>query len=46
MMEVPCCRGLLGMARSALARAHRKVPLKAVVVSIDGGKLLSEEWVS
>jgi ferredoxin len=45
MMEVPCCAGLLAMARSALARAHRKVPLKAIVVSVDGGKVLSEEWV-
>jgi ferredoxin len=45
MMEVPCCRGLLAMAQAALAKAHRKVPLKAVIVSIDGGKILSEEWV-
>ena len=45
MMEVPCCRGLLAIAKAALAKAHRKVPLKAAIVSIDGGKVLSEEWV-
>ena len=45
MMEVPCCRGLLSMAQAALARAHRKVPLRAIVISTDGGKVLSEEWV-
>jgi NAD-dependent dihydropyrimidine dehydrogenase PreA subunit len=45
MMEVPCCRGLLALAQQACAKAHRKVPLKAAIVSIDGGSLLSEEWV-
>lgn len=43
MMEVPCCRRLLRIAQAAVARAHRKVPLTAVIVSIDGGKVLSEE---
>jgi ferredoxin len=42
MMEVPCCRGLLGIAQAALAKAHRKIPVTAVVVSIDGGKVLAE----
>jgi ferredoxin len=45
MMEVPCCRGLLALAQQAREAAHRKVPLKAVIVSIDGGTVLSEEWV-
>ena len=45
MMQVPCCRGLLAIAQQALQAAKRKVPLKAVIVSIDGGKVLSEEWV-
>jgi ferredoxin len=45
MMQVPCCRGLLAIAQQALEAAHRKVPLKAVIVGIDGGKVLSEEWV-
>ncbi len=45
MMEVPCCRGLLALAQQAGAKAHRKVPIKAAVVSIKDGSILSEEWV-
>ncbi|MCA1741719.1 MAG: 4Fe-4S binding protein [Bacteroidales bacterium] len=44
MMEVPCCGGLVQMVRAAMARASRKVPVKAVMVSIDG-KILSDEWI-
>jgi NAD-dependent dihydropyrimidine dehydrogenase PreA subunit len=44
MMEVPCCGGLLQMVRSAISRATRKVPVKAVIVSIDG-KILKDEWI-
>jgi NAD-dependent dihydropyrimidine dehydrogenase PreA subunit len=44
MMEVPCCGGLLQMVRSALAKASRKVPVKSVLVSIDG-KILGDEWI-
>ena len=44
MMEVPCCGGLLQMVRAALARASRKVPVKAAIVSIEG-KILQEEWI-
>lgn len=44
MMEVPCCGGLIQMVRTALARAARKVPVKAVIVSIDG-KILQEDWI-
>ena len=44
MMEVPCCGGLMQMVRNALARASRKVPVKAVIVSIDG-KILKDEWI-
>lgn len=44
MMEVPCCGGLMQMVRTALARASRKVPVKAVIVSIDG-KILSDDWI-
>jgi ferredoxin len=43
-MEVPCCSGLLNLAQEALAQAHRKVPLKRVVVSVKG-EVLKEEWV-
>jgi NAD-dependent dihydropyrimidine dehydrogenase PreA subunit len=44
MMEVPCCSGLLQMVRTALNSASRKVPLKKIIISING-KLLQEEWV-
>lgn len=43
-MEVPCCRGLLAIAQQAVAKAKRKLPVKSVVISIDGSKL-SEDWV-
>ena len=44
IMEVPCCGGLLHLIEMAITRAGRKVPVKAVTVSIRG-KVLSEEWV-
>ncbi|NLE35370.1 MAG: 4Fe-4S binding protein [Bacteroidales bacterium] len=44
MMEVPCCGGLIQMVRTALARASRKVPVKAIIVSIDG-KILQDDWI-
>lgn len=43
-MEVPCCRGLLAIAQRAAAKAKRKIPVKSVIIGIDGNKL-SEEWV-
>ncbi len=44
MMQVPCCGGLLQLVQSAQEKANRKVPVKAMIVSIEG-KILSEEWV-
>ncbi|HNW70613.1 MAG TPA: 4Fe-4S binding protein [Bacteroidales bacterium] len=44
MMEVPCCGGLLQMVKLALQQASRKVPVKAVYISIQG-KILNEEWI-
>ncbi|NTV25856.1 MAG: 4Fe-4S binding protein [Chlorobiaceae bacterium] len=44
IMEVPCCGGLMGLVSKALERAHRKVPVKQVVMSVSG-EILSEEWV-
>ena len=44
MMEVPCCGGLMQMVRAAMARTSRKVPVKTIIVSIDG-KILQEEWI-
>ncbi len=44
IMEVPCCGGLLQIAKAALAQASRRVPLKMTRISISG-ELLTEEWV-
>lgn len=45
MMEVPCCRGLLAIAQDAASRAKRRIPVKAVIVGIDSGETLAEDWV-
>lgn len=44
MMEVPCCGGLIRMANVAREKAHRNIPIKAIVISVKG-EILSEEWV-
>ena len=43
-MEVPCCSGLVGLAKEAASRASRKVPVRQTVVGVRGD-ILSEEWV-
>ncbi len=43
-MEVPCCSGLLGLAKKASEKASRNIPIKSIVVSIRG-EILKEEWV-
>jgi ferredoxin len=43
-MEVPCCGGLLRLAQEAVLKASRKIPIKSVVVGIEGA-ILSEQWV-
>ncbi|TNF77891.1 MAG: 4Fe-4S ferredoxin [Bacteroidetes bacterium] len=44
MMQVPCCGGLLQMVRMAAGQTERKVPIKKVIVGVEG-EILSEEWV-
>jgi hypothetical protein len=44
IMEVPCCGGLTAIARQALASAQRKVPVKEIIVGLDG-EIRREEWV-
>jgi ferredoxin len=43
-MEVPCCSGLLNLAKNASKKASRKIPIKSIVVGIKG-KILKGEWV-
>lgn len=44
IMQVPCCGGLLQLALQAVAQAERKIPVKSVVVGIQGD-IVKEEWV-
>lgn len=44
IMQVPCCSGLLRLAKQAASRAARKVPVKCVTVGLQGN-ILGEEWV-
>ena len=43
-MEVPCCRGLVHIAKNALEQSSRKVPVKNIIVSIKGD-ILKNEWL-
>jgi NAD-dependent dihydropyrimidine dehydrogenase PreA subunit len=43
IMQVPCCGGLLQMVKTAASAAQRKVPVKLMVVGIEG-KVIQEEW--
>ena len=45
IMQVPCCRALLGLAQQALALSKRKVPIKCAVVSLQG-EILKREDIS
>jgi len=44
IMQVPCCGGLLHIAKTAAAQATRKIPIKHIVVGIQG-EVLKNEWV-
>jgi ferredoxin len=44
MMQVPCCGGLLQIVQAGMAQAERKVPLKAIIVGVEG-EILQEDWV-
>jgi len=44
IMQVPCCGGLLQMVKMAAGQAQRKVPIKSVIVGVEG-EILQEEWV-
>jgi len=44
IMEVPCCGGLMQMAKMAVQQSGRNIPVKKIVVGIKGD-ILNEEWV-
>lgn len=44
VMEVPCCAGLLSLAQEAVASASRKVPIKQVVMGVQG-QVVREGWI-
>lgn len=44
IMEVPCCNGLMQIAEMAAKRANRKVPIKRIVIGVEGD-MISESWV-
>ncbi len=43
VMEVPCCSGLMHIARLASEGAAREIPIRRTVISIKGEALLEEE---
>ena len=43
IMQVPCCGGLLQIAKTAASAAKRKIPIKLLVVGLEGN-IIREEW--
>lgn len=44
IMEVPCCGGLLQLVKMALEQASNKVPIKKVIIGIQG-EIVEENWI-
>lgn len=44
IMQVPCCSGLLQLARQAVSQAARRIPVRCIVVGLQGD-ILKDEWV-
>jgi len=42
-MEVPCCRGLLQLARRAVAESERKIPIQWQEIRVQGEVLREKE---
>lgn len=43
IMEVPCCGGLFRLVQMAAERSQRKVPVKKVVIGVQG-EIIEESW--
>jgi len=43
-MQVPCCTGLLLLAKKAVEEAKRNIPIKHIMISIKG-EIIKEEWI-
>jgi len=43
IMEVPCCGGLLQMAKTARENAGRNIPIKQSIISVQG-EVLEKDW--
>lgn len=43
-MQVPCCQGLIHLAKNAVSEASTNIPLKHIMVSIKG-EILKDEWI-
>ncbi|HOT54877.1 MAG TPA: 4Fe-4S binding protein [Bacteroidales bacterium] len=44
IMEVPCCGGLLEIVKKAREKSSRYIPVKKIILTIQGN-LKSEEWI-
>ncbi len=44
IMQVPCCSGLQQLAIDAMRNAKRKIPVKSIVVGLQGD-ILHEDWI-
>ena len=44
IMEVPCCGGLTRLAKMAASKASRKIPVKEIIVNLQG-EIIREEWI-
>lgn len=44
MMEVPCCGGLLKLVEMAVQKASRKVPVKRIIIGVQGN-IIEESWI-
>ena len=43
-MQVPCCGGLLQLAKQAAEQADRNISVKLIVVGVQG-EILQDDWV-